>query len=74
VIKDVGDTWLVVSSRDGGETGRVDAFTNLDGDPYLTATLDGDSVPLPPSALRTAFHECLAPWQAMPPSSEGNLP
>jgi hypothetical protein len=74
VINDVGDTWLVVSTRDGSETAHIEGHTNLDGDPYLTGGLDDESVPLGPSALRGAVDECLAPWEAMPPNSEGNLP
>jgi hypothetical protein len=75
VMKSMGETWIFVSSQDGSETARIDASTNIDGDPYLTVALGGDAASvLHPSALRDAVHECLASWQAMPPSSEGNLP
>jgi hypothetical protein len=74
LIKDVGDTWLVVSTRDGSETAHIQGHTNRDGDPYLTGGLDNESVPLGPSALRTPLHKCLAPWEVQPEKTEGSLP
>jgi hypothetical protein len=74
VSEEVGDTRLAVSSRDGGETGRIEAFIDANGQPYLLAHLDDESVPLGPSDLRAALHECLAPWEPMPLPDEPNLP
>jgi hypothetical protein len=74
LIKNVGDTWLVVSTRDGSETAHIEGHTNLDGDPYLTGGLDDESVPLGPSALWAAVDECLAPWEVQPEKTEGSLP
>jgi hypothetical protein len=74
LIKEATATQLVVSTQDGSETAHIEAHANLDGDPYLTGGLDDETVPLGPSALRAAVDECLAPWEAMPPKSEDNLP
>jgi len=74
VSEDVGETSFVVSSRDGRETGRVEAFLDSNGQPYLLAHLDNESFPLGPSDLRAALNECLAPWHPMPLPDEPNLP
>jgi hypothetical protein len=68
VEEDVGKRWLVVSSRDGSKSARIDAFrTASGGDEYLSATSLDDAGP----ALADAIVECTSAYH---PPSFGNPP